>query len=248
MNNEKIDKIKRKVSKLMALANGTSNEHEANSAMIKAAKLMASYHVSEGDLNASNIIIAKKSFTNGRFMAKISDKILMQGICTSMGVFCLYTTATKAVYNHRTEKFNEGTPCVFTLTGNECDIEIAWYMFESCLNQVSDLAKTYRAINKLGGAATNDYSTGLVSGIVGRFKQMAKADIPEGTGLVPVDTRQQQARDHYDTNSGRGYKSNSVSVRNNNHMKQGGDDSHQVRFNAGVNGAKTTSTSTKRLH
>jgi hypothetical protein len=238
LNDKKIDRIKRKVSKLLALAMGTSNKHEADNALKKAAALMASYHVSEGDLS-SPIIVVRKHFSNGRKMAMAAELLLFHGICKNMGVYSLYRTTT------RETEYTHGEPCQFSLVGNACDIEIAWYMFETCLNQMVIETKAYRLKGKANGetitrAMANDYKNGLAIGLCYRFEKMAKADIPAGKGLVPVDTRRNDAGAWYLDNVGGVSKGCGLSMRNSSHRHDGQRDSKNIRINAGVNHSSKT--------
>lgn len=232
MDIDKIERIKRKVAKLMALAMGTTNKHEAKNAMIKAARFMAKYHVSENDLDGK-IISVEKCFTNGRVQAKSVEHSLFDGICESMGVFGLYASYTRAT------SFRRARPCIFTLTGNETDILIAWYMFETCLNQIKIEAKKYRAQGGINIKAVNDYEAGLCLGVIARFSTMAKTDIQVagGFGLVTVDARHYEAEQWY-KDSGKTFSMSNTNVRNTSHLTQGRNDSGNIRVNAGINGGR----------
>ncbi len=234
MDIEKIDRIKRKVAKLMALANNTSNANEADSAMRKAAILMANYHVAEGDVANNNIIKVIKPFFKGRKNAMSNEKQLFWAIAGNMGVYGLYNSATKP------DDWNVGSPCHFTLVGNACDIEIAWYMFELCNNQIIELAKQFRREHPNAKQSdANDYKMGITLGLKGRFIAMAKTELPEGTGLVPVDARWDDAKQWYE-DEGNKAKTTSLSLRQNDHLRQGNKDSSKVHLNAGVKGKGQT--------
>lgn len=245
-----LDRVKRKISKLMNLANGTSNEHEAMNAMRKAAALMASYHVQEGDLTGG-IIEVKKFFFDinqttlkGRTTAKQSEKLLFWGIAESMGVYGLYQPAWQGDKNWDGTWYSDPKPCSFNMVGRSSDIEIAWYMFEVCLTKMHQQVKDYKLARKAAGEAikpseANDYMNGLTRGLRARFSAMAKADIPEGKGLVPVDTRVEEGKEWYAENGGKTGTSK-VSVRNNGHLHSGVSDSSKITINQGVNGGSNT--------
>jgi hypothetical protein len=234
MDEQEINRIKRKVAKLMALADNTSNKHEADSAMRKAAILMANYHVEAGDLNDNKIVLVKKPFFKGRKLAMANEQKLFWSIAENMGVYGLYHPATRPTY------FRDAGVCHFELVGNECDIEIAWYLFEICNNQIINLAKAFRQQYTSARAdEVNDYKMGLTLGLKKRFILMGKTEMPAGKGLVPVDNRHDLAKLYYQE-AGRKSTSSSLEVRQNDHLRQGANDSKNIHLNAGVKGASGT--------
>lgn len=244
MDEQDINRIKRKVAKLMALADNTSNEHEASSAMRKAALLMANYHVEAGDLNEAKIVMVKKPFFKGRKLAMANEQKLFWAIAENMGVYGLYYPATRPNY------YNVAKPCHFELIGNASDIEITWYLFEICNNQIINLAKAFRQQYTSARAdEVNDYKMGLTIGLKNRFVIMGKTDLPKGKGLVPVDNRYALAEQHYNEIEQGKSTNTSIKVRQNDHLRQGANDSKNIHLNAGVNGeiANVRVGSVKRL-
>ena len=230
MDTNKLDRIKRKIAKLMALAHNTKNEHEAESAMRKAAALMASFHVSEGDLEKAEIVKRVKYFKGNRKTCKSAEKLLYHYIGNSLGVYSLYRSSTRPNYWNP-----DGEPCRFTLVGYEADIEVSWYLFETCLNQIKQQVRAYRQDNPdLKRTAYNDYEAGLCTGLCKRFIKLSKTEVPEGKGLVPVDARVKDAEQWYLDEGNTVSKGRGVAVRNNRHSQNGHTDSAKIQINQGV--------------
>ena len=244
---ENLDRIKRKIAKLMNLAAGTSNEHEAKNAMIKAAKLMNKFHVS-GDNAWDNTIVQVEKLFGVRKLAKSHEKKLFWAICASMGVYGLYRSCTKPhkEWIDGQQYLYGGTPCKFICVGHPSDIEICWYMFEVCLSQVQTQTKTYGEGKKLKRTQLNDYAMGLVYGLSARFKAMQETSNDViGTGLVPVDTRREDAKFYYDENGGTS-TSGKMTLRNSDFLQAGVKDAKEIRVNTAV-GGETKTNKTLRL-
>ena len=237
-----MDRIKRKIAKLMNLAAGTSNEHEADNAMRKAGSLMNKFHVDSTDGWDKKIVIAEKAFGT-RKIAKAHEKKLFWSICESVGVYGLHTSSQKAyTYWDGFAYVNaDGVPCKFKLVGHPSDIDIAWYMFEVCLSQVQKQTTIYGQGKKLKRSQLNDYAMGLVFGLSARFKSMKSKCNEVGTGLVPVDTRKDDAEAFYAVEGGK-VKSSSMTIRNNDFLHSGVNDAKDIRVNAGVETTKPNKT------
>ncbi len=232
-----LERIKRKIAKLMNLASGTSNEHEAKNAMMKAARLMNSFHIKEGEATTNPMVSVAKNFGD-RKTAKAYEQKLFFNICASMGVFALYTCARNPI-KRKGKIIHEGIPCKFTLTGHDCDVSVAWYMFEVCVEKIAEQTKSYRSGKNMTRSETNDYSAGLVLGLCRRFLLMKKSCDEQsiGTGLVPVDTREKDAEDFYNASGGIGYtESKALKTRPSEHTGAGIQDADSIRIDPAVNG------------
>ncbi|MCA9698938.1 MAG: DUF2786 domain-containing protein [Myxococcales bacterium] len=83
-------KIIERISKLLALAAGTSSIHEAESAERQAMELMRKYMISASDLQAQRYVIQQHDTRWHRIPGWAS--LLMHTICSFVGVYDLYIT------------------------------------------------------------------------------------------------------------------------------------------------------------
>ena len=242
MTNDNLERMKRKIEKLLALSHNTSNEHEANNAMDKASKLMEKYHVETGDLKGSGIVKISKTLSNAGAYYSSGEKFLMNAICKSMGVYMLVQKGRRKGY------YQPAIKPRFLLIGNESDIEIAWYMFEQSFNQIRIESMDYKQFEMLKGhkvtvKANNDYKIGLCNGLIMRFNLMTarskERNKEAGTGMVTVDSRYNDAEMWFLNQGGR-VKNTSISTRQNSYTDAGMKDSDRIRLNAGVKNQNKT--------
>lgn len=235
MEDTKLDRMKRKISKLMNLASGTSNEGEASNAMRHAANLMKKFHISEGECSNETIVTVNKQM-EGRKIAKAHETKLFWAISRSMGVYGIYSPASA----WRNE------PCHFICVGHPTDIELSWYMFIVCLGKVKEQTTVYSQGKKLKRSELNDYAMGLVFGLARRFSVLREEcnNVESGTGMVPVDTRWSDAKSSYKCKT----KSSALKIRNSDHLINGVDDSKDIKIHSAVSGNQRHDETLMRLN
>ena len=117
-----LGKIKSKYRKLLRLAVGSANEHEAANAMLKAAKLLQKWHLDEQDLEDDD-----KKIVSIKVHGIISkgEHSLLTGIARSNGVCAVYRSTRGAEY--------------FQLAGIEVDIQIVQWVYEVSLEKMAEM-------------------------------------------------------------------------------------------------------------
>ncbi|MFT4938152.1 MAG: hypothetical protein ACI88A_001175 [Paraglaciecola sp.] len=218
-----MDKIKDKIKKLMALS-GSTNPHEASSALSKAITLMQKYQLSQTDISKADLL----TVTQDHYQHNMSgpDGTLISGIASAHGVFMFKVPANR----------DTGKRAQVILTGIKGDIESTQYFIEIVARQINAQVSHWRRLNNASVANGNDYKWGLVAGFVKRFKEEMKVLSAEiGTGMVTVDTRlseaEQFARASFKLHSGK------ISARSNNHRANGTQDSDKISSVRGVHGS-----------
>jgi len=227
-----MNKIKEKIQKLMALAEGATNEHEAASAMSKAIGLMQKYQIEHTDLNKPVIVTVETKHTKQKFSS--SDANLWGYITRAIGVYYVYRQG------------GNGDKGINYLTGLECDIELCIYIYEVIMRQINNKTAAYKKQKCLTTRQANSYRLGLVYGFGQRFVEQNKeaqqnapiqiSSTGQATGLVSISTKIKQAEDFFlldneepETSSrrsnGAGY--GSAGVR----------DSSDISYNKGVKGS-----------
>ncbi|VEL96962.1 uncharacterized protein DUF2786 [Alteromonas sp. 76-1] len=214
-----LKRIKDKISKLIALATSTSNEHEAQNAMSKALSLMARYHVCNGDLEKPEFV--KKSIAHRRRVFKKSETLLHKFICEAFGVYGLFASA-------------RGLHAELLFIGVEADIDIAEYTFDIALTEIDKLKAKFKADGYTESNA-NSYKTGLCVGLGSRLLEASKSSQSQvkGHGLICVDNRIQAITDWYE-GSNKVYMSRSKISADDRAMREGLKDSDKIHINKGV--------------
>lgn len=214
-----LKRIKDKISKLIALATSTSNEHEAQNAMSKAMSLMARYHVCNDDLENPEFV--KRSVLHRRRVFKKSETLLHKYICEAFGVYGVFASA-------------RGLHAKLLFVGVEADVEIAEYTFDVALTEIDRLKARFKA-NGTTESMANSYKTGLCIGLGSRLLEASKASQSQikGRGLVCVDNRIKAITDWYQSNN-KVYMSRSKISADNRAMREGLRDSDKIQINKGV--------------
>ncbi|MFT4924669.1 MAG: hypothetical protein ACI8WB_000752 [Phenylobacterium sp.] len=184
INMTDLTRLKEKISKLINLASDNTNPHESDIAMKRAIKMMQRYHIEEGDLNQADIVTQTFAFSKVKMSA--AETYLFSCAASSFGVYGIFA---QGYYGHRAE---------LILTGTAADVEVAYYTFDVALRKIDQQKKLYKKQHNLREKYANHYKYGLCVSIGKRMKQSSQTVEQEaGTGLVPLDTRYQQAREFY---------------------------------------------------
>lgn len=165
-----------KIQKLLALSK-SSNENEAQNAMLKAQKLLIKYKLSMQDIEnySSEKINIEEFKTEQRFRGKSWKGNLASIIANNFGCFLYYKTGNRKVH----------TVCFY---GKEEDVIIANIMFEYAVKWINlegnKLVKRIKQDKrrKYFDGIKNDYALGFISGLEERFRSQIKEN--EEWGLV----------------------------------------------------------------
>lgn len=165
-----------KIKKLLALSK-SSNQNEAQNAMLKAQKLLIKYKLSLQEIESYSIekIKIEDFKTNQKFRGKSWKGNLAQVIADNFGCFLYYNTGSYKV--HRV--------CFY---GKEEDVVIANIMFEYAVKWINlegnKLVKRMKQDKrrKHFDGIKNDYALGFIAGLKERFKSQIKEN--ESWGLV----------------------------------------------------------------
>lgn len=218
-----MQRVKDKIAKLMALSE-SGNEFEAESALKKAIALMQKHQIEQGDIHKAEVITETKQHTHVKLNVNYTK--LMLGIARQNGVFFVYVNGSY------------GRKAKFILTGNAADIEVTWYFYETARAQIDAKTNIWKRENRQGAKAGNQYRQGLVIGYTQRFKKMMSVVTAEakeaGTGLIPVDTRLDDAETFYRAKGKKLKNDNRTAIYN----RAGIADSADLKINKGINGAK----------
>ncbi|MEZ4701660.1 MAG: DUF2786 domain-containing protein [Rhodothermales bacterium] len=177
-------KIIERISKLLALAAGTSSVHEAESAERQAMELMRKYMISATDLQANRYVIQQHDTRWHRIPGWAS--LLMHTICSFVGVYDLYITG----------RSEADVRARWVLSGLPADIENALYLFDALVAQLERHTKAFIASYNRPPArwAVNDFRNGWTEAVHTRLRHIAQRVFPnkviEGA-LVPADKRSQ---------------------------------------------------------
>lgn len=114
--------IKERIAKLLALGRNNSNEHEADAALRRAAKLMAEHGITEKDVSVSKIVLSDHIAIN-----KMWKRTLAQAASA------LYGTQTFWAYDRESFRF----------TGSMAHVDASRETYEWLIQQVEFLYKNY---------------------------------------------------------------------------------------------------------
>lgn len=180
--NEEENAVLRKVQKLMALA-GSSNQHEAEQAMIKSQQLLLKHNISSESLGDSGEekIYLKRILKQKRANAK------MRAIATILGTFFVNT-----VYNRQ-----EGAICL-EIVGSATNIEIAEYVANTLELELENL---WQQAKKLpfapkGTVAKNSFLLGVAQGYCNKVDHLKKqCSSQDSHALIALEKKLRDARD-----------------------------------------------------
>jgi hypothetical protein len=219
----KKERMKAKISKLLAFAASTSNTHERDNATSKAMAYMNEYRLSMDDLESPTL--SKEKFNHTGIKISNSDAIMATVIAKVLGVHVSYLQGFSTIKG------------LFFYSGEPSDIEFSRYVFEVASAQIVKKAKEHRL--SLGGAPVaymNSYRTGLKIGFTSAFEKLHKVDNVTGTsdntGLVVLNNRYALACE----NAGSDFKADKRKIKQDKALIEGLKDSEDIAVNTAING------------
>jgi hypothetical protein len=151
--------IAAKIRKLLALADGNSNENDAANAAARAAALMAKYQIEQADVDelvrdAEDPMIRMDSESSGRLAGW--RKQLASGIASGCGCSVIYVRRRRA------------GETALSFFGRTSDVQAAVYMFGALSTEIERLARRNASGN--GAAYVNAYKLGAATTINRRLR------------------------------------------------------------------------------
>ncbi|WKE65038.1 DUF2786 domain-containing protein [Gallaecimonas kandeliae] len=217
------DRILAKIKKLMALANRTTNPHEAASALAKAQALMAAHQLTESDVALSAIDEASAKLANKSQTQPRWSHMLVSVLTRAFGV--------EAIFRH--QWFDE-PQCHFI--GPSERVEVAVYCYTVLARQLTRARREYLAtLNKRLKTTTKTaradlYCEGWVFGV--REKVEALVPTEQEADLIS----QYFAKHYPNTQEGKARQSKTTK-RDHSAADDGYQDGRQVQLSHGVKGA-----------
>ena len=206
MSDEKLEAIKRKIEKLLALSE-SNFEAESKAALTKAYKLMEEYSIEMGALygNELKTVNIKRDKPLPKWEAS-----MINGIAKSAGVYFVSSNfrSTRA-YNEDLNKFvSVGSESRLYFTGRQCDIDNLIYISDILTKKVTNLTKAYAKTAESWlspgerRSRADSYRKGMARGISIKLQEISKDffannEMAKGTAVVPVDTKYSEAQDLY---------------------------------------------------
>lgn len=189
MTSEKLEQVKEKIRKCMALGE-SPNEHEAKAALKMAAALLKQYNIDELDIET-----ATSSETGGVIntvdltISKVHPwvKNLARAVSTAFDCSFYWNTGRRVnVVNAHWARNRDASISFYGITHN---VEMAVYSFQSLFNQVNRLAKKFKASHEIfdvqyhysdfsifSVAAKREYREGLAFGLLNTIWEQQEAD------------------------------------------------------------------------
>lgn len=220
-------KIIERISKLLALATGTSSVHEAESAERQAMELMRKYMVSPADLHTRHYVIRQEETRWSRIPGWAS--LLMHAICSFVGVYDLYLSG----------RSEDRVPARWVLSGLPADIDNALYLFDALLAQLEQHTRGFIASynHPPPRRAVNDFRNGWTEAVHTRMRHITQRVFPtkliEGA-LVPAGKRSQIAV-WYKKTTGQQPRVSAVTYRKSEGYYDGLRRGTEVQVNPGIN-------------
>lgn len=195
--NEKLDKIKDKVEKLLNLSM-SDNEHEAAAALERALKLMNEHNLTKEDVYKQSLITTKVELN--RYILHDWIVKLCASICKISGCYLVYSQGSK----------KNNVKARLTIAGRESDVLNSEYLITFLVATIELKSQKYKLkIRKELGSNTqnknhvelNSYRLGIIQAIVSKIREQKNQFFIESTGsaLVPMDdvTRLKEAEDFF---------------------------------------------------
>lgn len=176
-----IDDIKSKVSKLLALAEGSTVEQEKANARAAADKLIQQYRLEEADFtlktgNAPAAMVSKIVASQGRRTEW--RETLLSELSTHYG--CAWFLTSKRLGGFLGNKNGDlqgraGSKgfCTYSVVGSANDVDIVEYMYVSLTNSCERLCKWHS--NGKGVGFAHAFLSGLAMGISSQFRDLRVA-------------------------------------------------------------------------
>jgi hypothetical protein len=171
-----------KIQKLLAKAESTGHEAEADAFRSKAEELMEKHSLSRGELDEAEFTVEYVSTGYSKTPGWV--KTITANLGAFLGVFTGYDSKTT------------GEGAEFILGGREQDIEMLVYMAGAIKGQVEQLAKTYREENDVKRKEVNSYRIGVVQRVGHKLQEMVD-NVSSGQaqeGLVLADENEEKRR------------------------------------------------------
>ncbi len=195
--NEKLDKIKERVEKLLNLSM-SDNEHEAANALERALKLMSEHNLTKDDVYKQSLITAKVELD--KFILHDWVVKLCASICKISGCYLVYSQGSK----------KNNVKARLTIAGRESDVLNSEYLITFLVATIESKSQKYKlkirkelksnAQNK-NHVELNSYRLGIIQAIVNKIKAQKNQFFIESVGnaLVPMDdaTRLKEAEDFF---------------------------------------------------
>jgi len=211
-----------KIANLLAKADSTTFEAEAESARKLAAKLMTNYEIKQEETEKKEII--QTIIPTGKKRKNMRHATMMTIITEYCGVYMVVS----------------GTD--YILCGKEEDIEASQYMFDVVWNQVVDMTEYWYKKNKINPNVTakikNRYMYGLVMGVQYNLDKINDNvfKYKQESGLVAVNKNKsdyKKAGDFYKSDNRVSSRSSKIVA--DGAFQEGKKDSENIRMRRGVN-------------
>ena len=180
------DKIRQRIQKLLALA-ASSNQHEAESAMIKAHELMAKYEMNRTAQQTSrdyfSVFIGHSSLRHFQ-----EDYYLAHLLMDYYYVKCLWVPA----YVMDRQKMGS----VLEISGTAQNLQIAGYVFDFIRQFIESEWGLYNQDGKWNRYRKTDFAIGILTGFRTKLEQTPAATALSGQSL-PLVAIQDNALQHY---------------------------------------------------
>jgi len=176
VNNDRI-KIIEKVANILAKADSTNFEAEAETARKLAAKLIANYEIKQSELDSDKSpLIIKEIKTDNERRKNMKHALLYNIISKYCGVYMVMSGTT------------------YKLVGREDDIDATIYMMNVIWTQVVSMTESWYAIAKrkyhnVTAKVKNQYKHGLINGVQYNLDKINNGvfQYKQENGLVPVN-------------------------------------------------------------
>jgi ElaB/YqjD/DUF883 family membrane-anchored ribosome-binding protein len=152
-----------KIQKLLAKAESTSHEHEADAFKSKAKDLMQKHDLSRGDVEQSEYEMRRWEHPYYSSAPKWYQHLWM-AVSRFLGVYCAYDSGRGI----------DGKNATFLLGGQPRDIDMTEYLVEAIANQVDDLLEQYKdeCGDSYDRSRGNAYKVGLMQRLRERLQDM----------------------------------------------------------------------------
>jgi len=178
MNNDKFNKVLSQISKLLAMANGSSFPEEAASFLEKARLLMQKYQIDESQLNGTKEEIIEIDFMVAKSELNYTIN-LSYWLSEAFSVKCVMV---KTNIGKTTIEFESSIRFI----GKKADVSVSTYVYAYLCGILANKSKEYSKTHK-GKKVVQAYSLGFVDAVCLKLKVLkAENDMK----LTPTETEQ----------------------------------------------------------
>lgn len=174
-----------RIRKLLALAEGTSNPHEAENAAAQAQRLIAKHNIERSELTEydPDEAVRQEIMHGGKLVAWRVN--LISGLAKLNSCASAVRRAQRG-----------GSPCAYVLYGAPSDIALVEHLAAYLIREIQSLGASYRGAH---GAPTrahrNVYRVGVVAGVLERMRsEQESAMTGQASALMYVGKRSDAAR------------------------------------------------------